>query len=186
MRRPPSSASKRPSSASSTKAAWACINAIIPDELLHRTGVFKERLSQSSLYAAMQQVSDVEAQAVLRLAQHKGMKFRWGQNEETELTERADSCSSAKCILPPCASRTNSAVRAIGIQYQQGLKDLAPGQRSGGRIAQQRGSSAGEARKKRPSVVRRRSRAAFQRGGRMRRARWPGHLPSLARTGFCP
>ena len=28
-------------------------NAIIPDELLHPTGVFKERLSQSTLYAAM-------------------------------------------------------------------------------------------------------------------------------------
>src|SRR5579862_6303089 len=28
-------------------------NAIIPDELLHHTGVFKERLSQSSLFAAM-------------------------------------------------------------------------------------------------------------------------------------
>ena len=28
-------------------------NAIIPDELLHPTGVFKERLSQSALYAAM-------------------------------------------------------------------------------------------------------------------------------------
>ena len=31
-------------------------NAIIPDELLHPTGVFKERLSQSALFAAMQQV----------------------------------------------------------------------------------------------------------------------------------
>ena len=30
-------------------------NAIIPDELLHATGVFKERLSQSALYAAMLQ-----------------------------------------------------------------------------------------------------------------------------------
>ena len=28
-------------------------NAIIPDDLLHATGVFKERLSQSALYAAM-------------------------------------------------------------------------------------------------------------------------------------
>ena len=28
-------------------------NAIIPDELLHPTGVFKERLSQSALYAEM-------------------------------------------------------------------------------------------------------------------------------------
>src|SRR3569623_81578 len=39
-------------------------NAIIPDELLHPTGVFKERLSQSALFAEMQQVPDAEAQAV--------------------------------------------------------------------------------------------------------------------------
>ena len=31
-------------------------NAIIPDHLLNPTGVFKERFSQSALYAAMQQV----------------------------------------------------------------------------------------------------------------------------------
>src|SRR6202035_4114664 len=31
-------------------------NAIIPDELLHSTGVFKERLSQSALFAGMQRV----------------------------------------------------------------------------------------------------------------------------------
>ena len=40
-------------------------NAIIPDELLHPTGVFKERLSQSALYAAMRTVTDAEARAVL-------------------------------------------------------------------------------------------------------------------------
>jgi hypothetical protein len=39
-------------------------NAIIPDELLHQTGVFKERLSQSALYAAMREVPDSEALAV--------------------------------------------------------------------------------------------------------------------------
>jgi len=32
-------------------------NAIIPDELLHSMGIFKERLSQSALYAAMRRVS---------------------------------------------------------------------------------------------------------------------------------
>ena len=63
-------------------------NAIIPDELLHRTGVFKERLSQSSLYASMQQVSDDEAQAVYAWLKQKGMRFNIGQDEETELTER--------------------------------------------------------------------------------------------------
>ena len=39
-------------------------NAIIPDELLHPTGIFKERLSQSALYAAMLTVTDAEARAV--------------------------------------------------------------------------------------------------------------------------
>ena len=39
-------------------------NAIIPNELLHPTGVFKERLSQSVLVAAMRTVTDDEAKAV--------------------------------------------------------------------------------------------------------------------------
>jgi hypothetical protein len=37
-------------------------NAIIPDELLFKTGVYKERLSQSALYYGATQVSDYEAQ----------------------------------------------------------------------------------------------------------------------------
>ncbi len=56
-------------------------NAIIPDELLHRTGVFKERLSQSSLYASMQQISDDEAEAVYTWLKQKGMRFNIGQDE---------------------------------------------------------------------------------------------------------
>src|SRR5438045_387064 len=62
-------------------------NAIIPDELLHPTGVFKERLSQSTLYAAMQQVKDTEAREVRQWLDKKGMKFNTGTNEETELTD---------------------------------------------------------------------------------------------------
>src|ERR1043166_8313637 len=62
-------------------------NAIIPDELLAPTGVFKERLSQSALYAAMQRVREEEAREVLNWLVKKGMKFRWGREEETELTE---------------------------------------------------------------------------------------------------
>src|SRR5207244_2263592 len=48
-------------------------NAIIPDELLHPMGVFKERLSQSALYAAMLRVSKPEAQAVRTWLEQKGM-----------------------------------------------------------------------------------------------------------------
>ena len=62
-------------------------NAIIPDDLLHATGVFKERLSQSSLYAEMQRVSDTEAEEVYRWLQKKGMKFQLGNDEATELTQ---------------------------------------------------------------------------------------------------
>ena len=38
-------------------------NAIIPDELLFPTGVYKERLSQSALYYGATQVTDAEAKA---------------------------------------------------------------------------------------------------------------------------
>src|SRR5579884_2963497 len=62
-------------------------NAIIPDELLHRTGVFKERLSQSALYAEMLQVSDAEAAAVRAWLDGKGMRFVTGPNPETDLTD---------------------------------------------------------------------------------------------------
>src|SRR5471032_189565 len=62
-------------------------NAIIPDELLHPTGVFKERLSQSALYARMRTVSKKEARAVYGWLLARGMKFNLGRNEATELTE---------------------------------------------------------------------------------------------------
>ena len=41
-------------------------NAIIPDRLLHATGVFKERLSQSALYHETMQASEQEAGEVFR------------------------------------------------------------------------------------------------------------------------
>src|SRR4030095_2292674 len=62
-------------------------NAIIPDELLHPTGVFKERLSQSALFAAMRTVSDAEAQEVRNWLDARGMKFRTGTDDEKDLTD---------------------------------------------------------------------------------------------------
>ena len=46
-------------------------NAIIPDELLHPTGVFKERLSQSALFAEMQRTSGCGSARGARLAGSK-------------------------------------------------------------------------------------------------------------------
>jgi hypothetical protein len=100
-------------------------NAIIPDELLHPTGVFKERLSQSALYAEMQQVSPEEARAVKQWLDDRGMKFAIGPNPETDLTEDQ---ILGQCAMYVAALRIadDFGCDLIGIQYQQGLKDLAP------------------------------------------------------------
>lgn len=98
-------------------------NAIIPDELLHQTGFFKERLSQSGLYAAMLQVTDQEAERVLQWLLNKGMHFNWGNNEETELT-RTQTLAQCKMYIAAVRIGDEFSCDTIGIQYQQGLKDL--------------------------------------------------------------
>lgn len=100
-------------------------NAIIPDELLHQTGVFKERLSQSTLYAAMQTVSDEEAREVLNWLLKKGVQFKWGKDEETELTEN-QTLQQCKMYIAALRLANEFGCSTIGIQYQQGLKDLCP------------------------------------------------------------
>lgn len=100
-------------------------NAIIPDELLHQTGVFKERLSQSSLYAKMLTVFDKEARAVYEWLTTKGMKFNFGLNEAMDLTE-AQVLQQCKMYIAAVKLADEFGCSAIGIQYQQGLKDLTP------------------------------------------------------------
>ena len=62
-------------------------NAIIPEELLHPMGIFKERLSQSALFAAMRLVGEEEARSVLDWLRARGMQFKTGTDGATELTE---------------------------------------------------------------------------------------------------
>jgi len=100
-------------------------NAIIPDELLFPTGVYKERLSQSALYYAATQVSDAEAQAVYQWYREKGFKFHFGPNEENDLTER-QVLLQCKTYVAACRIADEFGCETIGIQYQQGLKDLLP------------------------------------------------------------
>ncbi|SPF34908.1 putative L-fucose isomerase [Candidatus Sulfopaludibacter sp. SbA4] len=100
-------------------------NAIIPDELLHPTGVFKERLSQSALYAEMQQVGDREALAVRHWLDRRGMRFHTGPNPETDLTD-GQILEQCKMYIAALRIADDFGCDTIGIQYQQGLKDLAP------------------------------------------------------------
>ena len=100
-------------------------NAIIPDELLNLTGVFKERLSQSALYAAMLKIKDEEAVAVYDWLINKGVKFKLGVNEEEDLTE-SQILLQCKMYIASLRIADEFGCSTIGIQYQQGLKDLSP------------------------------------------------------------
>lgn len=100
-------------------------NAIVPDELLFSTGVYKERLSQSALYYAATQVSDAEARAVFDWYKGKGLRFHFGSDEATELTE-AQVLWQCKTYVAAVRLADEFGCESIGIQYQQGLKDLLP------------------------------------------------------------
>lgn len=100
-------------------------NAIIPDHLLNPAGVFKERLSQSALYYAMMRVSDEEALAVRRWYDEQGIRFNTGPDEETDLTD-AQILLQCKMYIAAARLADEFGCDCIGIQYQQGLKDLAP------------------------------------------------------------
>ncbi len=100
-------------------------NAIIPDELLHPTGVFKERLSQSALFAEMMRTSDDEARAVRLWLDQRGLRFLTGPNPESDLTDD-QILNQCKMYIAALRIADEFGCDAIGIQYQQGLKDLAP------------------------------------------------------------
>ena len=69
-------------------------NAIIPDELLHPTGVLQGALSQSTLYARMLTVTDDEARAVYQWLLEKGMTVQ----VRPERGERPDRGAGARAV----------------------------------------------------------------------------------------
>lgn len=100
-------------------------NAIVPDHLLHPTGIFKERLSQSALYAAMREVSDEDARAARAWLDEAGLTFVTGTDSATELTDDQVH-DQMKMYIAAVRIGNDYGCDAIGIQYQQGLKDLTP------------------------------------------------------------
>ena len=100
-------------------------NAIIDDELLNQTGVYKERLSQSALVAAMGRVSEAEAQVVRDWLDGRGVTFVTGPDPETDLTD-AQILEQCKMYIAAARMAHEFGCATIGIQYQQGLKDMTP------------------------------------------------------------
>ena len=100
-------------------------NAIIDDELLNPAGIYMERLSQSALVAKMRTVTDAEARAVYDWLVEKGVKFAFGKDAATELT-REQVLDQCKMYIAAVRIAGDYGCDAVGIQYQQGLKDMVP------------------------------------------------------------
>lgn len=100
-------------------------NAIVPDALIHKLGIYKERLSQSTLYAKMLEISDKEANGVLQWLLDKGMSFDWGEDPVTQLTKE-QTLTQCKMYIAALRLSEEFGCGSIGIQYQQGLKELTP------------------------------------------------------------
>lgn len=100
-------------------------NAIIDDELLNPIGIYKERLSQSALWAEMLVTTDDEADAVGKWLLAKGMTFKLGDDEAQDLT-LTQLRWQHKMYIAALRISDDFGLDAVGIQYQQGLKDLSP------------------------------------------------------------
>jgi hypothetical protein len=101
------------------------MNAIVEDSLMNPAGIYKERLSQSALYATMQNVTLAEAGKVRQWLDMRGMRFDTGVNEATDLTD-AQILDQCRMYIAALRIANEFGCDAIGIQYQQGLKDLVP------------------------------------------------------------
>ncbi|MDX2006161.1 MAG: hypothetical protein SFU83_12845 [Meiothermus sp.] len=100
-------------------------NAIIDDEMLNPGGIYKERLSQSALVAEMGNVGDDEARAAYDWLVSRGMRFELGTDEASELT-LWQVLEQLKMYIAAVRIADDFGCDAVGIQYQQGLKDMAP------------------------------------------------------------
>ncbi len=100
-------------------------NGILEDELLNPTGIYKERLSQSSLVAEMRTVTNQEARGVRAWLDVRGVKFMTGANPDKDLTDE-QILEQCKMYIAAVRIAHDFGCDTIGIQYQQGLKDLVP------------------------------------------------------------
>jgi L-fucose isomerase-like protein len=73
----------------------------------------------------MQRVDDSEAQSVRKWLDGRGVHFKTGADEATELTDH-QILQQCKMYIAAVRIADDFGCDAIGIQYQQGLKDLTP------------------------------------------------------------
>src|SRR5690606_19253414 len=80
---------------------------------------------QSALVAAMQRVTEFEAQAVKEWLLERGLQFKTGPDREKDLTDE-QIIEQCKMYIAALRIADDFSCDAIGIQYQQGLKNVTP------------------------------------------------------------
>ena len=109
----------------STKVVWACTTRSFPTNCCIRPASTRRDLANRRLYAKMLTVSEDEARRVYDWLLSRGVKFHFGPDEEADLTEN-QVLLQCKMYISAVRIADEFGCATIGIQYQQGLKDLAP------------------------------------------------------------
>lgn len=98
------------------------INGVFPQAALASIGIPMEGLSQSALLFEMRKVPQDLREACLQWYSDRGMDFRFGSDPATELT-RAQVLEQCAMLIAAARVAERFGLSAVGIQYQQGLKD---------------------------------------------------------------
>ncbi len=101
------------------------INGVFPLERMIAIGMPIEGLSQSALFYEMSRVPSELREACLAWYEQKGMRFIYGKDASCELT-RDQVLEQCAMLIAMARTVRRFGLTSIGVQYQQGLKDLCP------------------------------------------------------------
>jgi len=101
------------------------INGVFPQLAMVNIGMPIESLSQSALLVEMAKVPQELREECLSWYENQGMTFMFGQEGKTELT-REQVLGQCAMMIAMARFVKRFGLSAVGVQYQQGLKDCCP------------------------------------------------------------
>lgn len=101
------------------------MNGVFPLASMAKIGLPIESLSQSALYYEMSLVTQHLREECLQFYLDRGMTFYFGENDETDLT-RDQVLEQCAMLIALARLVDRFGLTTVGVQYQQGLKDLCP------------------------------------------------------------